>query len=314
MLLKIQRHRLLIGGFAWLVWLLAVRPMPLEAAWARGILVLAPFIIVPLATEVLGSQFDSYASQILSKIARWQLPAAVLFAIGFLLPIGWLSMICVLPWVAVTFSIGLVGLRQMGLGAWRQGSSFALAMGMIYLPVAGIWAIMERLGFYPFNFNPEIVFLTIVHFHYAGFMLPILAGLSTKMLGGILPQINCYLTVVAVGMLAIGITTTQLSLGPDWEMLSAWLMAISATAVGWMHLRLFFKNQNPLKVRALWAISSLSLFGGMLLAGLYGSRFEWPISWLDIPTMRALHGTLNAVGFTLPAVVGWWLNSKSSQH
>jgi hypothetical protein len=42
----------------------------------------------------------------------------------------------------------------------------------------------------------------------------------------------------------------------------------------------------------------------MVLAGLYGSRFVAPVSWLNIPMMRALHGTLNAVGYGLLGVLG----------
>lgn len=311
---RIHQHRLFIGFVSWLAWLAFVRPSPLDLMWGRGILLLAPLVIVPMVTEVLARTVPVPDAGFLSKIARWQLPAAVLFALAFLLPNGWLSVFCVLPWVAVTAALAFVGLRQMGGGAWRQGPSFALAMGMAYLSVAGIWAVLERLGFYPFHFNPEIVFLTIVHFHYAGFTLPVLAGLAAKNLGGIFNQIGCYLAVAAVGMLAIGITITQLGLGTDWEMASAWLMALSAAAVAWMHLRLAFNSDYSLKIRMLWAISSLSLFGGMLLAALYGSRFATPIGWLDIPMMRALHGTLNAVGFSLPAAWGWWLVAKTYQH
>ena len=178
---------------------------------------------------------------------------------------------------------------------------------MAYLSVAGVWAVMERAGVTPFGFDPEIIFLTIVHFHYAGFVLPVLAGLATRRLGNpIFAQIACYFTVAAVGLLAVGITLTQLGLGPEWEMASSWLMALSATAVAAMHLRLAFDKDNFLKIRILWAMAAVSLLAGMLLAGLYGARFVAPIAWLDIPMMRALHGTLNAVGFGLCAVGGWW--------
>jgi hypothetical protein len=45
----------------------------------------------------------------------------------------------------------------------------------------------------------------------------------------------------------------------------------------------------------------------MALAALYGSRAFLPVSWLDIPWMRALHGTANAFGFALAGLLGWWL-------
>ncbi|MCF8248037.1 MAG: YndJ family protein [Saprospiraceae bacterium] len=308
MLQQIQKYRVLIGSVLWLIWMLAVHPLPLDVAWGRGILLLAPLVIVPMATDVLTRTAPFSASQLLPKILRWQLPAAVLFAVAFLLPNGWLSTACALPWVGVTFGIAAVGFGEIWRGAWRDGASFSLAAGMAYLSVAGIWAVMERLGFYPFGFNPEIVFLTIVHFHYAGFLLPVLAGLASRQLKeGVFTQITCYFTVAAVGLLAVGITLTNFGIDTDWEMASAWLMALSAAAVAAMHLRLAFLKNNSPRIKWLWAMAAIALLCGMVLAGLYGSRFLTPISWLDIPMMRALHGSLNAVGFGLCAVSGWWL-------
>ncbi len=305
---------MLLGGLGWLVWMLAVHPHPLDVAWGRGILLLAPLVIVPMAADVLARTAPFSASQILQKILRWQLPAAALFAVAFLLPNDWLSMACALPWVGVTFAIASVGLGEIWRGAWRDGVSFSLAAGMAYLSVAGIWAVMERLSFNPFGFDPEIVFLTIVHFHYAGFLLPVLAGLAARRLKeGVLSQVTCYFTVAGVGLLAVGITLTNFGIDTDWEMASAWLMASSAAAVAAMHFQLAFLKNISLKTKCLWALAAIALLGGMLLAGLYGSRFLAPISWLDIPMMRAVHGSLNAVGFGLCGVWGWWLEAKSIQ-
>ncbi|MBK9017642.1 MAG: YndJ family transporter [Saprospiraceae bacterium] len=311
MLKTIHQYRILIGLVLWLVWMLAVLPRPLDVGWGRGILLLAPFVIVPLATDLLTRTFPFSSSKLLPKIIRWQLPSAILFALAFLLPNGSLSMLCVLPWVGVTFSIAWIGGLQIWQGAWRNPAAFSISAGMVYLSVAGVWAVMERAGIIPFGFNPEIIFLTIVHFHYAGFVLPVLAGLATGQLGSsVFNQITCYMTVAAVGLLAVGITLTQLGFGHDFELVSAWIMALSAAAVAAMHLQLASQKGNSLKPTLLWATAGMALFGGMLLAGLYGTRFIAPIAWLDIPMMRALHGTLNAVGFSLCAISGWWVFSK----
>ncbi len=59
-------------------------------------------------------------------------------------------------------------------------------------------------------------------------------------------------------------------------------------------------------VRVLWTIAGLSLAVGMVLAGLYSSRAYFaPMAWLDIPWMRMLHGSLNALGFSLAALLAW---------
>ena len=56
-------------------------------------------------------------------------------------------------------------------------------------------------------------------------------------------------------------------------------------------------------VRVLWSIAGVSLAVGMVLAILYGSRQYLTMSWLDIPHMRAIHGTANALGFALCGLV-----------
>jgi hypothetical protein len=43
----------------------------------------------------------------------------------------------------------------------------------------------------------------------------------------------------------------------------------------------------------------------VLQAALYGWRFYAPLAWLDIPWMRALHGTANALGFGLGGSLAW---------
>jgi YndJ-like protein len=310
-----QKHQILIGFGIWLLWILAKLPHPLDADWGRGILLLAPLVVVPLAMDVLARTAPFSSSKILRSTQNWQLPAAAAFALAFSMENGWVAVLLALPWVAVLSALAWVGLQQIIQGAWRNAATFSLSAGMAYLSVAGVWAVMERAGFYPFGFNPEIVFLTIVHFHYAGFILPLLAGLAAVQLGNrLLHQITCYFAIAAVGLLAVGITFTQRGLGTDWELASAWLMALTAVSVGMMHLRLAFMKNNPLKIRWLWAVSGMALLGGMLLAGLYGSRFIAPVAWLDIAMMRALHGSLNAVGFGLCGVLGHWYRPASKGH
>lgn len=59
-------------------------------------------------------------------------------------------------------------------------------------------------------------------------------------------------------------------------------------------------------VGSLFLLSGVSLFFGMALAAIYALRaFVLPLPWLDIPWMRALHGTLNAFGFGLCSMLAW---------
>ena len=62
----------------------------------------------------------------------------------------------------------------------------------------------------------------------------------------------------------------------------------------------------PRASRVLWAAAGVMLAGGMVLVGLYATRGLWqPLPWLDLPVTRGLHGTLNTLGFSLAALLGW---------
>jgi hypothetical protein len=73
-------------------------------------------------------------------------------------------------------------------------------------------------------------------------------------------------------------------------------------------------RSTPRITRELWSFGALFLACGMVLSILYGSRWLVPLPWLDIPWMRALHGTANALGFTVPALVGWYVQQQHVSH
>ena len=302
-----KKNRLLTGTAVWSCWVAFQWPHPLEPAWARGVLLLAPLVIVPMGVEILLLTSSFSHSKWLKLVDNWCLPAAIFFALAYLLPPGWMALCLALPWILATAAMGWAGLIGLWNGAWKKTVEFCFAGGLSYIAVAGVWAIFDRTGLRPLDYDQEIVFLTIAHFHYAGFVLPLLTGLAVEKTGGIFTQVIGYLVVSGVALVAAGILLSQLGLGPDWEGASAWWMALSGIAVAAMHFFLFFKKENPLAVRLLWAFAATMLTGGMLLAGLYGTRYLAPVAGLDIPAMWALHGTANAMGFGFFATLGWWL-------
>ncbi len=103
--------RLLAGAVAWLLWMASRHPHPLDPAWAWGILLLAPLVIVPMGVELL-LRSGHFSGEILRVLVKWQLPAALAFALAFLLPTGWLATALALPWVAVTFAVAWAGAKN----------------------------------------------------------------------------------------------------------------------------------------------------------------------------------------------------------
>lgn len=320
--------RILVGAALWLGFLLAVRPGPFDPAWIPALLLLAPMVLVPLGLGLLDRAEPSGAAgepgggrsvpvrslglpaRFFRLAVRLQLPAAGLLAVAHLLRQGPLAAALALPWLAVAGLLALTGLLRIGCRIRRRGvrplAPFVADAGLVYLAVGAAWAVADRLGFRPLDFSAIIVVLTAVHFHYAGFVLPVVTGLAARRLGGPVAGLAGIGVIAAVPLVAVGITATQLGLGPEIEALAAWVMATAGVLVAGLHLRLAFGSGAPGTARALWGVAALSLLGSMILAALYGARFHVPaVRGLDIAWMQALHGAANAVGFGLCGLLGW---------
>jgi hypothetical protein len=138
-------------------------------------------------------------------------------------------------------------------------------------------------------------------------VLPLLTGFAANAAPGWVAQAASIGVVAGVPLVALGITATQLGFGPWLEGAAAVLTAGSALLVGLLHLGLVRRPGSRGVVRMLWGIAALALIGSMALAGLYGVRFVDAVPALDVPTMWALHGTANALGFALCGTLAWSL-------
>jgi hypothetical protein len=294
-----------VGGIFWCAALVVLRPGPFDTGWARLILLLAPLVLVPLGLRLAG--VTSSLDRLARAVVVLQLPAALALGFSFLLDQGLPAAALSLPWLATTGLMALVGLRA----GWsnRRGPlrEFCIAAGLVYAAVGGGWAVLDRWGVRPLDFDAVIVLLTAIHFHYAGFALPLLTGLAAGQVRGRMARLAGVGVVVAVPLVAVGITATQLRLGPLPECAASCLLAAAGVLTACLYFRLAARRDWPRATRVLWAAVALSLTGSMLLAALYGLRFYLPVAWLDIPWMRALHGTANAIGFALAGLVSWTL-------
>jgi hypothetical protein len=150
-----------------------------------------------------------------------------------------------------------------------------------------------------------------VHFHFAGFVLPLVTCFLVRSLPvSKLLAIAAFGVVVGVPAVAVGITSSQLGWSPLAEAFAGGLLAKSAGLDGALHVRLAFRRGNSAAVPALFAIAGGSLLFGMFLAESHAARFfALPFPWLNVPWRRALHGTANALGFALLSMVGSWPES-----
>jgi len=290
------------GGLVWLAVAAWWRPSPSSREWAALLLLLAPLVLVPASLEIV--QGRDGRNRALALAVRWQPLAALLLAIAFVVPAGVAAGLCALPWFAVTALLAFAGLDRLRRRLVAPGE-LAITGGLVYVAVGGIWTLFSRLGLRPLAFDPSIVLLTGVHFHYAGFMLPVLTGFAAAARPGRLADAAVVGVLAGVPMVAVGITATQLGYGGALEGIAAVATALAAALVGALHLRLATERARAPRARALWTVAAIALLGSMGLAALYGMRGAAVLPSLDVPTMWALHGTANAVGFGFCGLVGW---------
>lgn len=337
---RMTTARSVLGGLVWIGLVCWHPTSPYDVGWAHQLLLFSPLVLVPLVVRLADRQDDTPMTGRLLVLVNWlQLPAALVLVIAIVgldndnVAAG----MCTLPWLLVTGLLGLVGL----LRAWHRGGTpwpeLSIDAGLIFLPIGGGWTVLHALGEQPLNFKPVIVLLTAIHFHYAGLVLPVIAGLAGRRLPGTLSRLVATGVTTGVPLVAVGITITQLGGTPLVETLSAWITATAAVGTAVLLLKLVHTANVPWTSKTLWFVSATSLSAAMVLAVLYGTR-AWlehlPESWQILPMpledplkdpvvgkdnidviidwMRAWHGTANAIGFALCSCLGFTIAERNA--
>ena len=280
-----------VGAAIWLIAVVIVWPA-LEAA----ILLLGPLVIVPLGLRLIGREHETvWQTRMRSIVGTCGLPAALVLLVSFRWQDrGLLSALLATPWLLITLLMaGWGGLRVLSRPL-RNGADLAATAALLLIAVGGSWTLLSRAGIRPLDFSDAIVLLTGVHFHYAGFALPLLAGAAMSRL----PPSRIMWPMLC-GMLAgVPLVGVGISLSPLVEVLAALLLVVSCLLLAWAQIRLAIQLRQPNR-STLLLISSLSLLSAMLFAAIYAVGEFRGGKWLEIPTMIAIHGSTNAFGFAL---------------
>lgn len=301
----------IIGMGIWLAAVLWLRVGPLDLVWAKLLLMLSPLVLVPIGMRLA---MDKTTHPLRRCVGAAQLPAAIALAASLLvLEQGWTAAALAIPWFAVTLLIALLGVMDI----WQNWSTaplprMSIDAGLVYLAVGGGWAVFDRAGFRPLDFEPVIVLLTAIHFHFAGFVLPIASGLAASKQRSAIGTLACIGVVVGMPLVAVGITATQLGLSPGLEAAAAIWMALAGLLTAGLHWHAAARGLASRPACCLWGVAGTALAASMAMAAMYGLRGLLDWSWLDIPLMRATHGTLAALGFALPVFLGWLWDGASN--
>jgi hypothetical protein len=302
-----------VGAGIWIVLLFLRTGDSSETELIQKILLLGILVIVPLGLSQIQRALISEDSLLFQAAVAAQPIAAVATTMSFLLLPGKPAAILTVSWLLVAAVVALGGVARL----WKRGpvlsSEICIDAGMLYLPVGAAWLVAYRLGMQPLGFGDTIVLLTAMHFHFAGFAAPILAGLC----GRVLPQSKSLGKVFALTAACIiggtPLVAAGITFSPALALIGAAIISLGLTLLAVLVIGWILNSVRPFLARVLLLISSLASVAAMILACLYAYSLVAKTVILDIPQMAMSHGILNAFGFALCGLVGWSLISSARE-
>jgi hypothetical protein len=266
------------------VWLAATIAFKLNAI--ESLFLWAPLVVVPLGLDLILPS---------GPLRIAQPAAALLAAASYAFEPGGLAAALAAPWAVFCAALAVVGAIRF---IKRREFFVDAALGLI--AVGGWGFLMSRAGMKPAGFEEPIVLLTAVHFHYAGFVAPLLAALAARRAGPRRP--------ILIAGAAIVIGTPVLALGWTLHVPALKMIAVSAISGGLFILSMemtWIATDTPRELpRALTGVAAFSIFLGMVFAVLYGIGELVNFSYIGIPAMALSHGILNGFGFATCGLLG----------
>lgn len=304
------RYSAFLGAAIWLsvVWFLP--------GGTNGMIV-ALLLFVPLVLIRLGFAFIIPCGGV-KRFRLWyiasysQLPAAIALTGAFLLGAGPIAMLLALPWLAFTLLLAYLAFDRIAQRPGPAIEEWGQLAAMLFLPIGAVWALLSCGGLQPLGFREVIVLLTAVHFHYAGFALPLMAGALVRHRRDEVSKGVLLAVLAGVPLVAIGITTTQIGGPREIELVAVGLLASAGIALGVFHVLLGLSMRH--RVGWLMAISGLSLVVALGWSALYATGQYGLIPRIEIPFMVHWHGAINAAGAALCGLFGWHLVITRSKN
>jgi YndJ-like protein len=273
-------------GLYW-VWKGSVRP--LEKDWVELLVLLGAMVLVPMAMQQSGS-LKTKTERGVVIWSTWALLLACLQEPGIV------AALFALPWLMISLWLFDHALKKLLLSPLALVDKVQFA-AYLYFPIGPLAAFSDRLGWAPLDFSPIIILLTAAHFHYAGFLLLwVLSNLLHQRKPSILQHWVTWAVLLGIPAVAVGITSSQFGVNLWLETFAATLMALGGLGVAFWHAGLALEPGRPFYQRLVMLGLFFCLGTGMILALLYGWRSYFPLPFLSIPWMYALHGTLNTLG------------------
>jgi hypothetical protein len=278
------QHAPLLAGLA--VWVAAVVLLP--SPLAARILLLTPLVIVPRLIALLPTRLW------IGRLGGWpSLFAALPLLVAFSLPTGLRAAAFAVPWLTLAL-VGTAAAILHGLAhipsilQARHLPDLGIDVALGFWGVGATFATIERLGA-DTGFSPEIVLMTAIHFHFAGFALLGLASLHAVS--------RRWLRASVLGLM-VGIPLTAVG----FVLASDLVNALGAVVVGSSGIGVaiaLLGGMDPRWRGWLSGAAGVALLLGMPLGIAWSLAILTGQSFLDLDTMVRTHGVLNSMALLL---------------
>jgi hypothetical protein len=307
---------LLVGVFLWTVIAVGsvIGLLPLDTI--EVLFLLAPLVTMPLALRLLQHNLSGRAPLLPERLQSvLGLPSALLVVVSLFTSAGWRAAALCAPWALFAGLTALAAVLRTVVRekSWRFHQLGFLA-AQLYLPIGASWLILSRLGATPMGFAEPIVLLTAVHFHFAGFAAPVIAGETCRRAAdefGRIPSILRLATggiVVAPALIATGFVFSK-----TLQMLSVFLSSVSLVLLAASVFRLLPQISSRF-ARFLLRVSAGTVPAGMVFATVYAIGMFQDQLFVSIPRMAVIHGLLNGLGFSLCGLWAWNLRAQAERY
>jgi hypothetical protein len=300
------------GGLIWVVLLLGNVLITFRLNIFELLFLLAPWVVVPLTLSLVpATNASPIASACCSPVRYLLLPGAALATISFFLREGRIAGAFTWLWLVVAAALAVDGLNRLIRTRLQSFQEFCFGVGEGYALVGALWLLAARLGLQPVGFHEPIVLLTAVHFHYAGLMAAVLAGLAAS--DNDAARASLALRAALSGaVLGPGLLGLAFLAGPKLKLIAVGLMMIGECGIAVGTLRIGLRGMNEIG-RRLLLVGSACVIAGMALAAVWAVG-EYPLhAFVNLEQMAWYHGVLNSVGFGLCSLVGWTLLRRKAE-
>jgi hypothetical protein len=243
-------------------------------------------VLVPAGLRLMAAPDRAGRRPALAVLASGlALPAAGLLAASMLMTPGAAAGALAMPWMGVSLLAALHGLGRLARRGAAPLEELTIDVGLANLAIGALWTLAWRAGWPLMGYPPLWVVLTALHFHVAGFVLQLVAGLLARLRPGLATTTALAGLTAAVPLTALGIAFSR-----QLEVAAAVVLTGAAMLVGVLAVTTRGALEAP--ARLLLGVAGAALVLSMPLAASYTLAHL-----ISVETMLVSHGLLNAVVF-----------------